>query len=108
VVSRALGSTDWAQEYAERKRSLSQEAEIAAGTKGGRDRLEGPVLCKNSDDRLGGPPFIVVEDPAQPFMTHNGGIHVDDAWLFLDQPIVEPLMIPLNVVVLRVFLHSMA
>ena len=62
-----------------------------------------PVLCKNSVDRLSGPPFIVVEDPAQPFMTHNGGIHVDDNLRRLDQPIVESLMISLDVIVLRVF-----
>jgi hypothetical protein len=67
-----------------------------------------PVLCKNSDDRLGGPPFVVVEDPAQPFMADDRRIHVDHAWQFLDQPVVEPLMIPLDVVMLRGFLHRAA
>ncbi len=40
-----------------------------------------PVVCRNSADRLSGPPFVVVEDPAQPFMAHDGGIHIDDALL---------------------------
>jgi len=67
-----------------------------------------PVVCQNSADRLSGPPFVVVEEPAQPFVADDGGIHVDHARWFLDQPIVEPLMIPLDVVMLRVFLYSMA
>jgi len=66
------------------------------------------VVCENSADRLSGPPFIVVENSAHPFMTHNGGIHVDHAVPFLDQLIVEPLVISLSVVVLCVFLHSVA
>ena len=41
-------------------------------------------------------------------MTHDGGIHVDHAMPFLDQPVVESLMIPLDVVMLGVFPHSMA
>ena len=64
-----------------------------------------PIWCQNSADRLRGPPFVVVEDSAQPFMALNSGIHIDHAVLFLDQPIVESLMIPLGVIVLRVFLH---
>ena len=44
-----------------------------------------PVLCKNSADRLSGPPIVVVEDSTQPFMTHNGVIHVTRALPFLDQ-----------------------
>ena len=39
-------------------------------------------------------------------MTHNGAIHVARALPLLDQAIVEPLMIPLDVIMLRVFLHS--
>ena len=66
------------------------------------------VLCQNSADRLSGPPFVIVEDSAQPFMADDGGIHVDDALLLLDQPIVESLMIPLNVIVLGVFLYRAA
>jgi hypothetical protein len=72
------------------------------------DRSRLRVMRQNSVDRLSGPPFVVVEDPAQPFMADDGGIHVDHARRFLDQPIVEPLMIPLDVVVLRVFLHRVA
>jgi hypothetical protein len=41
-------------------------------------------------------------------MADDGGIHVDHARRFLDQPIVEPLMITLDVVMLRVFLHRVA
>jgi hypothetical protein len=67
-----------------------------------------PVRCQNSADRLGRPPFVVVEDATQPFMTHEGGIHVDRAMPFLDQPAVESLMIALEVVVVGVFLHSVA
>ena len=66
------------------------------------------VLCQNSADRLSGPPFIVVEDPTQPFMADDRRIHVDHAMRLLDQPVPEPLMISLDVVMLRVFLHSMA
>lgn len=41
-------------------------------------------------------------------MTHDGGIHIDDALALLDQPMVEPLTIPLDVIVLRVFLYRVA
>lgn len=41
-------------------------------------------------------------------MANDGGIHIDHAGWFLDQPIVESLMIALDVVVLRVFLYSVA
>ncbi len=40
-------------------------------------------------------------------MADDGEIHIGHARRFLDQPIVESLMIPLDVVMLRVFLHSM-
>ena len=66
------------------------------------------VVCQNSAERLSGPPFVIVENPAQPFMANDGGIHVDHARQFLDQPIVEPLMISLDVIVLRVFLYCEA
>jgi hypothetical protein len=41
-------------------------------------------------------------------MADDRRIHVDHAWQFLDQPVVEPLMIPLDVVMLRGFLHRAA
>jgi len=41
-------------------------------------------------------------------MTHNGGIHVDDALALLEQPIAESLMIPLDVIMLRVLSYSVA
>ena len=66
------------------------------------------VVCQNSADRLSGPPFVVVEHPTQPFMADDGGTHVDDALPLLDQPVVESLMISLEVVMLRVFLHGVA
>jgi hypothetical protein len=51
---------------------------------------------------------VIVEDSAQPFMADDGGSHVDPARRFLDQPIVDPLMIALDVIVLRVLLYSVA
>jgi hypothetical protein len=70
--------------------------------------LDDPVWCENSADRLsGGPPFVVVEAP-QPFMMVDSRIHVDHTARLLDQRIVEPLMVPLDVIVLRAFLHSVA
>jgi hypothetical protein len=41
-------------------------------------------------------------------MADDRSIHVDQAWQFLDQPVVEPLRIPLDVVMLRVFLQRAA
>ena len=65
-------------------------------------------MCQNSAERLRSPPVVIVEHPAQPFMAHNGGMHLDRAVPFLDQLIVEPLVIALGVVVRRVLLHSVA
>ena len=39
-------------------------------------------------------------------MADDGGIDVDHARQFLDQSIAESLMISLDVIMLRVFLHS--
>ncbi len=50
------------------------------------------VWCENSADRLGGPPLIVVEDSAHPFVALNSRIHVDHTVRLLDQPIVEPVV----------------
>jgi hypothetical protein len=66
------------------------------------------LVCQNSADRLSGPPFVVVEDSAQSFIAHDGGIHIYHARPLLDQPIAAPLMILLDVVVLCVFLHRVA
>ena len=41
-------------------------------------------------------------------MALNSGIHVDHSMPFLDQLIVESLMIPLDVVMLRLLLHRVA
>ena len=66
------------------------------------------VVCQYSVDRLSQPPLVVVEYSAQSFMTLNNQTHVDHTLSRLDQPILEPLMIPLDVIMLRVFLHSVA
>jgi len=66
------------------------------------------VWCENSADRLSGPPFVVVENSAQSFMAVDFGIRIDCAAPSLAQPIIESLMIPLEVIVLDVFLHSVA
>jgi hypothetical protein len=39
-------------------------------------------------------------------MTHNRRIHVDHAVAVLNQPVVESLMVSLNVVMICVFLHN--
>ena len=41
-------------------------------------------------------------------MAHDGETHIDDAVPFLDQPIAEPLMIPFDVVMLRVLPNGLA
>jgi hypothetical protein len=41
-------------------------------------------------------------------MADDGGICVNHGLPLLDQPIAEPLMIPLDVVMLRVFLYRVA
>jgi hypothetical protein len=41
-------------------------------------------------------------------MADDRRIHVDHTCQFPDQPVVEPLRIPLDVVMLRVFLHRAA
>jgi hypothetical protein len=41
-------------------------------------------------------------------MALDFGIHIDCTTPSLDQPIIESLMIPLEVIVLGVFLHSVA
>ena len=66
------------------------------------------VVCQNSAGRLSGPPVVIVEDPSQPFMALNSGILVDHAATIFDQPIIESLMVSLDVVMLRVSLHSVA
>ena len=50
-----------------------------------------PVVCQNSADRLGGPPFIVVEDSAHPFVVLNSRIHVDHTVRLLDQRIMTSI-----------------
>ena len=53
-------------------------------------------MCENSADRLSGPPFVVVEDPAQPFMALNTRIHVDHTVRLLDQPTIGQWRRPEN------------
>ena len=64
------------------------------------------VVCQDSADRLSGPPAVIVEDPTRSFAVLNCGIHVDHAATIVDQPIVETLMVSLDVVMRRVFLHG--
>lgn len=66
------------------------------------------LLCQASAERPIGPPFVVAEDAAWPCMTHERGIHVDRSMPFLDRPVVESLMIPLEAIVLDRFLHGAA
>jgi hypothetical protein len=42
------------------------------------------VLIKDSADRRSGPSFVVVEDPAQPFVADDGGTRVNHFTGFLD------------------------
>ena len=75
------------------------------------DRLSGlpfVVVCQNSAERLRGPLVVVVQHPAEPFATLDASSHVDSASLIVDQLVADPLMIPLDVVVLHVFTHSVA
>jgi len=41
-------------------------------------------------------------------MADDGGIHIAHALPLLDQPITDPLMIPLDVIMRRVLLYSVA
>lgn len=66
-----------------------------------------PVLCENSADRLSGPPIVAVQNPSQPFTALDITVHAAGAALVINQLIVEPLMIALNVVVLGKFLHGL-
>jgi hypothetical protein len=52
--------------------------------------------------------MIVFEDTTEPLSTVNRAALIDRTTRFLDQLIVEPLVIALQVVVLRVFLDGLA
>ncbi len=56
----------------------------------------------------GGPPVIVVQNTTEPLPTLNRSIHPGAVDQPLDQLIVEPLVIALHVVMLRVLLHGLA
>jgi hypothetical protein len=60
----------------------------------------------NSADLLSGPPVVVIQHPAEPFSALDASSHVDFASLIVDQPIVDSLVIPLDVVVLHVLSHG--
>ena len=64
------------------------------------------VLCQNSAGRLRSLPIVVVQHPAQPLMPFDTAVHGGGAALVIDQLVSEPLMIPLDVVVLRVLVVS--
>jgi hypothetical protein len=67
-----------------------------------------PVVCQNSVDRPSSPPAVIIEYPTQSSATLNRRIDVDYFATIVDQSIVEPLMVPLDVVMRRVFLHGVA
>ena len=52
--------------------------------------------------------MIVFEDTTEPLSTVNRIAHIDRTARILDQLVVEPLVIALKMVVLRVFLHGLA
>ena len=58
--------------------------------------------------RLCGPPVIVFEDSTEPLATLDSAALTDRTARFLDQLIVEALVIALQVVVLRIFLDGLA
>ena len=51
---------------------------------------------------------MVAKDPTQPFVPLNTRIHLVHAWQLLYQPVVEPLMLPFVVVVIRLFAPRVA
>jgi hypothetical protein len=53
----------------------------------------------------GRPSVVVLEDTAQSFPTLDSAVHVDFVARLFNQLVPEPLMIPLEMVVLRVLLH---
>ena len=65
------------------------------------------VRCQNSAEHLSSSP-IVVEKASEPFTTLDVSALVRPAALFVDQFVADPLMIPLDVVVLHVFSHGVA
>jgi hypothetical protein len=67
-----------------------------------------PVLWQYLAHRLCGPPMIVFEDTTEPLSTVNRTALIDRTARILDQLVVEPLVIALQRVVLRVFLHGLA
>jgi hypothetical protein len=55
-----------------------------------------------------GPPIVVVQDATEPFSALNRSIHSGAVGQLLDQLVVEPLVIALQVVVLLVLLDGLA
>jgi hypothetical protein len=67
-----------------------------------------PVVCQNSVDCLCGPAVVVVQHPTKPFAALDTTNHGVRASPIVDQLVIDSLMVALDVVVLRVFLHSVA
>ena len=65
-------------------------------------------MCQNSAEHLRGPLVVVVQHPAEPFTSLDVSAHIRLAAPIVDQPIVDSLMVALDVVVLRVLLHGVA
>jgi hypothetical protein len=63
-----------------------------------------PKLSPPSRD----PPLIVVQDATKPLPALDSSIHAGSVGQLLDQLVVKPLVIALQMGVLRVLLHSLA
>ena len=70
----------------------------------GKARL--PVVCHYSAHRLRGPPMVEIEDASESFSTVDGTVHIGPVARLLDELVVEPLVVALKVVMLRVLLHG--
>ena len=53
-----------------------------------------------------GPPIVVFEDTSQPFLTLGDTVHIGSVARLLNQFVAPPLVIALEVIVLRVFFHG--
>ena len=52
------------------------------------------------------PPIVVFEDTSQPFLTLGDTVHIGSVARLLNQFVAPPLVIALEVIVLRVFFHG--
>ena len=52
------------------------------------------------------PPIVLFEDTSQPFLTLDDTVHIGSVARLLNQLVAPPLVIALEVIVLRVFFHG--